>query len=118
MVEVAEVDAHTNGSTSDAHTRGLSKMQVFLFADGIYQPSYHHRQDDEQIVVGHLHVVGVDLECGKDGCEHKSPQILTPISQHQSGYHWWQIGQSPHLPDVTSSNDNKEIGAEGPHDRA
>ena len=89
-----------------------------MLADGIYQPGNHHGQDDKQIVIRHLHVVGINLESSENGCEHKAPQIFAPIGQHKSCNQWWQIGQSPHLPDVTCSNDDEEIGAEGPHDRA
>ena len=115
MVDGTQVNAHTNGSTCDTYACGLGKMNILLIADGIYQPSYHHRKDDEQIVVGHLHVVGVNLECSENGCEQESPQIFASIGQHKSCYQWWQIGQSPHLPDVSCSDDDKEIGAERPN---
>ena len=34
----------------------------------------------------------------------------TPISQYHTRNHRRQIGQSPYLPDMTCSNDNKEVG--------
>ena len=87
-------------------------------ADGINQPGNYHGQDDEQIIIRHLYVVGINLESRKDGCEHKAPQVFATIGQHYTCNQWWQISQGPHLPDVTCGNDNEEIGAEGPYDRA
>ena len=56
------------------------------------------------------------LEGGKEPRDDESPQIFAAIGQHNTGNHRRQIGQCPHLPDVTGRNDNQEIGAEGPQD--
>ena len=82
VIEVREIDAHTNGGTCQAHGCSLAKGSQLMLADGIYQPGNHHSQDDEQIVIRHLHVVSINLESGKNGCEHKAPQVFAPIGQH------------------------------------
>ena len=61
-------------------------------------------------------MVGIDLEGCKDSREQQSPEVFAPISQHDTGYHRWQISQRPHLPDVARSNDNQEIRGARPDD--
>ena len=63
-------------------------------------------------------MVGIHLE-GREKCRHnQSPQVLTPIGQHDTRYQRRKVGQRPHLPDVSGGNDNEEIRAESPHHRA
>ena len=63
-------------------------------------------------------MVGIDLEGGKDGGNEQSPKVFSPVSQHDTGYHRRQIGQSHDLPDMSCRNDDKEVGRECPDDRA
>ena len=116
MVEVRQVDTHTDGRSRQTDSRRLHEAHHLLLPDGIHQPGDHHEEDDKQIVIGHLHVVGVDLKGRKHRREQQSPQIFAPISQHDTRNHWGQISQCPHLPDVACSNDNQEIGRESPDD--
>ena len=62
-------------------------------------------------------MVRVNLEGREHGRQHQSPQVFPPIGQYQSGNHRRQIGQSPHLPDMSGGDDDQEIGREGPDDR-
>ena len=118
VIEVRDVDADTEGSTHGTGRRSLPEVSHLLLLHRIGQPRQHHEEDDEQIVIGHLHVVGIHLEGRKDGRHDESPQIPAAVGQHQSGYHRRQIGQRHHLPDVASGNDDEEIAAEGPYHRA
>ena len=118
VVHVTQVYAHSDSRTSYAHSSGLGKLHVGLFAYGIHQPCYYHRQNNKQIVIRHLHVVGVNLKGSEDCCKQESPQIFAPVSQHYTRNHWWQVSQRPHLPYVSCGNDNQEIGAECPYNRA
>ena len=85
-----------------------------MFSDGIHQPGDKEEEDDEQIIVGHLHVVRIDLEGREDGCQQQSPQVFPAIGQHKSCNHRWQIGQCPDFPDVSCCNNDQEIGRERP----
>ena len=116
VIEVREIDANTDGSTHERDGRSLQEPCQLLLLDGLYQPGNHHRQDDKQIIVGHLHVVRIDLEGRKDSCQQQSPEVFSPIGQYDTRNHRWQISQCPYLPDMACSNDNEEIGGEGPYD--
>ena len=118
MIEVGEVDAHTDDTTQRTDCRCLRKTFEFVLADGIHQPGDDEEEDDEQIIIGHLHVVRVDLECREDCRQQQSPEVFPAIGQHQSCDQRWQISQCPHLPDVSCGNDDEEIGGKGPEDRA
>ena len=89
-----------------------------MLADGLYQPGDDHEQDDKQIIIGHLHMVRVDLKGREDSRDQQSPQVSSPIGQYHTGNHRRQIGQCPDLPDMSGGDDNQEIGRERPDDRA
>ena len=63
-------------------------------------------------------MVGIDFEGREDCCDDESPQVFASIGQHDTGYHWGQIGQGHHLPDVARGDDDEEIAAESPDDTA
>ena len=118
VVQVREVHHHTQQTTHDAYARSLHKAHIFLLQDSFYEEGQYHQQDDHQVVIRHLHVVGVHHKGCKEGCHDECPQVLAPIGQHYAANHWGQIGQRHHLPQVSGSNDNQEIGAESPKYRA
>ena len=110
VIKVRQVERDTDEGTHHAHCRSLSEAGKFSLPDGIHQVGNHHEEDDEEIVVSHLHVVGIHLESREDGGEEQALQILTPVSQHHARNHWRQIGKCPHLPDMTGGDDDKEVG--------
>ena len=110
MIQVGEVERDTDEGTHDTYRSRLAEAGEFPLLDGIYQEGNHHEENDEEIIIGHLHVVGIHLESREDGSEEQTFQILTPISQYHTRNHRRQIGQSPYLPDMTCCNDNKEVG--------
>ena len=116
MIEVRQVDTYTDGCTSDTDGSGLGKSNQLFLLDRLHQPRNHKEKDDEQIIIGHLHVVGVDLKGCENRREQQSPEIAPLIRQHQSRNHRRQIGQCPYLPDMAGGDDNQEIGGEGPDD--
>ena len=118
MIEVAEIQADTDGCTHDAHRRSLAKASHLLLLDGIDQEGDDHEEDDEEVIVCHLHVVGVHLEGSENRRYEQAPQIFTSISQHDTRNHRREISQSHHLPNMSCSNDDKEIGGECPNDGA
>ena len=118
MIEVGEVDAQTDDTTQHTDRCRLRKAFQFMFADGIHQPGNDEEEDDEQIIIGHLHVVRIDLKRREDSRHQQSPKVFPAIGQHQACNHRRQVGQCPHLPDVSCGDDDEEIGGEGPEDRA
>ena len=118
VVEVRQVDAQADESAYDAHTRRLGKVDELLLLYGFHQPGNDQQHNGYQVVVGHLHVVGMYLKRREQGCHDESPQVPAPVGQYQTADEGRQIGQCPHLPDVAGGNDNEEIGREGPHHAA
>ena len=117
MIQVAQVDADTDGSGGDTHGCCLTKPCQLLVFHSLNQESDNHEEDDEQIIIGHLHMIGLHLKGGKQGRQDESPEIFSPITKHNTSNHWWQIGQGHHFPNVSGSNDNEEITGESPDDR-
>ena len=118
MIQIRDVQTDGNDRSYEAHGSSLYQMFIVFPLDTFDEIGNDHRSDDEQIVVSHLHVIGIHLKSCKDGCDNESPQVFPPICQHNTRYHRRQIGQSHHLPDVTCCNDNEEIAAECPYHRA
>ena len=114
MVEVRQVQTDGYQSCYGTGCRCFQPVHHLFLADGFHEPRYHHEEDDEQVVVGHLDVVGANLEGSEDSCNDQSPQVFAAVGQHDTCNHRRQIGQRPHLPDVSGGNDNQEVGREGP----
>ena len=65
MIEVGEVQADANGSTYGTHRQGLQHMLPatrLRVAETFNDKGNDHGEDDEEVVVGHLHVVGQHLQ--------------------------------------------------------
>ena len=114
MVEVGGVDHHAQQSANDTDAQRLADVCVLLFHHGIHDEGQYHQEDDEQVVVCHLYVVGMYLKGAKEGGNQQSPEVFLPEGQDDTANHRRQIGQRHHLPQVSGSDDNQEIGAEGP----
>ena len=116
VIQIRQIDTHTDGCTNDTYGCGLDKAHQLFLLDGLYKPCNNQEQDDEQIIIGHLHMICIDLKGRKDSREQQTPQIASLIGEHHTCYHRWQIGQCPYLPDMSGCDDNEEIGGEGPDD--
>ena len=116
VIEIRQIDTHTDGCTSDTDGSGLGKAKQLFLLNRLYQPRNHKEEDDEQIIIGHLHMVGIDFKGCENRRQQQSPQIAPLIGQHQTCNHRRQIGQCPYLPDMAGCDDNQEIGGEGPDD--
>ena len=118
MVEIAQVEANTYGGSRHTNGSGLAQVCPLLLADSVYHEGYHHQQNDKQIVVGHLHVVGLHLKGGENGSHYQPRPVFAPIGQHHTRYHGRQICQGHHLPQVTGGDDDEKITGESPNNRA
>ena len=54
-------------------------MHDSLLADGINKESDYEEKNNEEIVICHLHMVGVNLKCREDACYYKAWNILAFI---------------------------------------
>ena len=114
MVEVGEVDYHAQHRRHRAYSRSLGETRHLLLVQSLYEIGYDHEQHDEQIVVSHLHVVGLNLERREQTREHEAPHILAAVGEHDARNHRRQISQRNHLPDVSGGDDDEEVAAESP----
>jgi lipoprotein-releasing system permease protein len=78
----------------------------------------HKEKDDEEEVIGHLHVVRGDLQGHEQGGEDASPQQFPTIGEHNACYGGRHVGKGDELPDVSGRYQDEEIGRECPHDTA
>ena len=61
-------------------------------------------------------MVGKDLQGTEQRGDNQSPRIFPPIGKDDTSYHRRQIGKCHDLPNMSCSNDDKEIAAERPDD--
>ena len=116
MIQIRYIHADGNQCSHRTHRRSLPETCQLLLPNGLNEECHHHQQDNQQIVVGHLNVVGAHFKGGKY-CRHdEAPQVFAAIGKHHSANHRRQICQRHHLPDVPGGDNNKEIGGECPHD--
>ena len=116
MIEVRQVHTQAEDTGCQRNSCSLCKPHELFLPDGFHEPRDDQEEDDKRIVIRHLHVVGINLEGGKDSRYHKAPQVFPAIGQYDTRNQRWQIGQRPYLPDMSGSDDNQEIGAESPDD--
>ena len=114
MIEVGKVGSHTDKGGNQQYGACLEEPGKRLVAPRIFKVCSCDEQDDEQEVVGHLHVVGHDLQGDEEGCEYAACQQLAPVGEHDARYCGRDVGKGDELPDVSGGYQDKE----GPHDAA
>ena len=72
VVEVRQIDQQADERTRSTGCGGLAELGELLLAQRINQVGHHHGQHNEQIVIGHLHVVGKYLHGGEKGGHHQA----------------------------------------------
>ena len=115
MVEIRYVDTDTDGTTRQTRSRSLYEMLVLFLEQSFYTESDDHRQHNEQVVVGHLYVVGQHLQGCEERREQHTPQVFASVCQYHTGNHRRQVGQRHHLPDMTSGNNDEKVATECPY---
>ncbi len=118
VVKVAGIERQTDQSTCNARERCLQEMCRLPFADGVNKEGDDHKEHDEQIIICHLHMVGVDFECREKACQEEALQIFPPVGKHYAAYHRRKICQRHHFPQVAGGNDYQKIAGECPHNRS
>ena len=118
MVQVGGIDSHSQQAGHDHHAGGLPPACRLLLPDGLNQIGHRHQQHHRQEVIGHLYVVGQDLQCEEERRHQPAPQVFAAIAPHQARDGRRDIGQSEQFPNVPGPDDDEEIGREGPQDRS
>ena len=84
MVKVRQIGCHTYQGCYHQYCRGTEELLQYLVAPGLFKVGAHEEQDDKEEVIGHLYVVGLNLQ-GYKQCRHNaSPQQLSPVGQHDA----------------------------------
>ena len=117
MIQVAYVQAQTYYGSCRTDSRSLEEMRHLLLAYGVHEIGNHHEEDNEHIIVCHLHMVGIYLECSEERRDEESPQVFPPVGKHYTADHRRQIRKRHHLPQVSGGDDDKEIAGERPYHR-
>lgn len=86
VVEVGKVGGHTDKGGNKEYGACLEEPGKRLVAPRIFKVCSCDEQDDEQEVVGHLHMVGHDLQGDEEGCEYAACQQLAPVGEHDARY--------------------------------
>ena len=115
MIQVRYIDAYADDCCSGTYAEGFQQMYILTLTQGINAECYHHSQDDEEVVVGHLHMVSADLQGSEECRDHQCRQIALSERQHNTTDQWRQIGQGDDFPDMSGSNDDEEIAGECPN---
>ena len=118
VVEVGEFDGNTDDSCRRQHACRLQECGQLFLTDGFHEVGDNHEEDDEQIVIGHLHMVGFYFEGCEDRRHDEAGQVLAAVGQHDAGDHRREVGQCHYLPQVSGGDDDQKIGREGPHHTA
>ena len=116
MVETGEIHADAHGGGCHAHGRCFQEAHQLFLLHSLHEEGDDHEEDDHEVVIGHLHMVGQHLKSREEGRDEESGQIFSPVGQHDTSYERWQISQRPHFPDMSGRYDDEEIAGEGPHD--
>ena len=118
VIEVREVDGHAHQSGKDEHARGPHELRHRPCAPRLHAVGHGKEEHDEQEVVGHLHVVGDDLQGHEQGRHHAARQQPSAVGQHHAAYRGRDVGQGDELPDVSGGDEDEEVGREGPQHAA
>ena len=73
VIKVGNIHQHTNQCTRSTYGCGLHKLLHGLLSDSIDQISNNHKEDDEQIIIGHLHMIGINFKGCKDCRDNEPP---------------------------------------------
>ena len=118
MIEVGYVGGYADEGCYNQYGTCLEELGQCLGTPCFLEVGSHKEKDDEEEVIGHLHVVRGDLQGHEQGGEDASPQQFPTIGEHNACYGGWHVGKGDELPDVSGGYQDEEIGRECPHDTA
>src|SRR3712207_3054981 len=115
VIKIGKIDANAQSGGGGTHSHGLPKLLHLLLSYSRIEVSQHHEEDDKQVIIGHLHMVGMYFKSRENSSDDKSGYQLASESQHDACYHRWQIGQRHYFPYMSGRYNNKEIAGESPY---
>ena len=109
MVEVAGVDGDAEEAAEGEGGAGFDPVGDLLLSDGLYEPCYGHEADGEEEVVGHLYVVGEDLQSHEDACETETEAILAAVAECHAADGGGYEGEGEDFPDMSCCDDDEVV---------
>ena len=81
MIQIGNVGSNAQYCTQSTHCCGFGKVRHTLLPDGIHEETYYKEEDDKEVIVGHLHVIGIDFEGREYARNYQSCKVFSSISQ-------------------------------------
>ena len=116
VIKVRKIEQNAYQCTRSTHARSPQEALPLPASHSIHAIGNHHGRNHKQIIIGHLHMVGINFESREERRHAEAAQQLPSIGPHQPRYQRWQIGQRHDFPNVARGNDDEKIRREGPHD--
>ena len=91
VIEVRQVDTDTEDGSCSSHAGGFPEAFHPVLADSHDEPGDNHEEDDEQIIIGHLHMVGLDLKSREDSRHDEAPQVFAAVGKDETTDHWREV---------------------------
>ena len=110
VVERCEVGSECQNCRAKKYCRTLCDISDALLLNGVNHLRNEERCRRKDEVVGYLRVVCTHLESGKKCCQSTSKPHILAQGVVNCAEHCRGVYQGPHLGDVTSSDNQEEVG--------
>ena len=117
VVEVRQIGRHAEQSCHECHGRALQEGGQRAAHKGIDAVAKHEETDDEEEIIGHLHVVAQHLESGEECRDGRAAPIFPPHAEHHAADGGRNESEREGFPQVAGRDDDEEIGGKSPHQR-
>ncbi|CDB98328.1 unknown [Bacteroides sp. CAG:443] len=114
MVDIRQVNTYTQDTCNHKYSGRFQELRETLFLPCRNSISYGDKQHDKEEIIRHLHVVRHNLQCHEQSSHQTTPQILTSVYQDHTCYGRRYVSKCHKLPDMSGSNDDKEVGRKSP----
>ena len=109
VVEVRQIGRHAEQSCHECHGRALEEGGQCVAHEGIDAVEKHEEADDEEEIIGHLHVVAQHLESGEECRDGRAAPIFSPHAEHHAADGGRYEGEREGFPQVSGGDDDEEI---------
>ena len=114
VVKIGQVDGHAQQATNGKGDTALQPAHHALTAQVGEQPSYRQGKDGQQEVIGHLHMVGNNLQCHEQTADRYAPTALASITECHTTYGGRYESQGVEFPDMSCRYDDEVVTGECP----
>ena len=109
VVQRGGIGAKSKRADTYGYARGGHPAAHALHADSLDQIGHSHYRHRQTEIIGHLRVVGVELQHGEETKHGGASQTASAVQEHEARYCRRNIAQREKLPYVSRTDDNDEI---------